>query len=150
MRYELDANGYVLAVFWGCHSGNCAEYIGTIPYGYTDLNDWSENALINAYYIENGNLVLDTERLTELEAKIEQETIDNEPLLRKDLYGTSDVLDTQYQNATAKGNVLVLTNVKKINPKVKITNIDCYKSSKVDIVTQGKNMLKNDGITANP
>lgn len=147
MRYRLDANGYVESVFWGCYSNGCAEYTGTIPYGYTDLNDWSENALINAYYIENGNLVLDTTRLKELEAKIEQDSIDNEPLLRKDLYGTSDVLDSQYQNETAKGNVLVLTNVKKINPKVKITNIDCYKSSKVDIVTQGKNMLKNDAIT---
>ena len=69
MRYELDANGYVLAVYFGCYSGTgqCAEYTGTIPNGYTDLNDWSENALINAYYIyENGNLVLDVERLKEL------------------------------------------------------------------------------------
>ena len=123
MRYRLDANGYVESVFWGCYSNGCAEYTGTIPNGYTDLNDWSENALINAYYIdENGNLVLDTERLKELEAKIEQDSIDNEPLLRKDLYGTSDVLDSQYQSKTAKGNVLVLTNVKKINPNIKNSN----------------------------
>ncbi len=147
MRYELDANGYVLAVYWGCHSGNCAEYTGTIPYGYTDLNDWSENALINAYYLVDGNLVLDTERLAELEAKIEQDTIDNEPLYRKDLYGTTDTLNGTYVNETAKGEILTLTNVKRINPKVKITNIECYDYSKIDIVTQGKNMLKNDAIT---
>ena len=61
MRYRLDANGYVESVFWGCYSNGCAEYTGTIPNGYTDLNDWSENALINAYYLVNGNLTLDEE-----------------------------------------------------------------------------------------
>lgn len=147
MRYRLDANGYVESVFWGCYSNGCAEYTGTIPNGYTDLNDWSENALINAYYLVDGNLVLDAEKLADLEAKIEQDSIDNEPLYRKDLYGTTDTLNGTYTNETAKGEVLALTNVKRINPKVKITNIDCYKSSKVDIVTQGKNMLKNDAIT---
>lgn len=147
MRYRLDANGYVESVFWGCYSNGCAEYTGTVPYGYTDLNDWSENALINAYYLVDGNLTLDSDKLKELEAKIEQDTIDNEPLYRKDLYGTNDVLDTQYQSKTATGKVLVIDNVKKINPKVKITDIECYDYSKVDIITQGKNMLKNDAIT---
>jgi hypothetical protein len=148
MRYRLDANGYVESVFWGCYSNGCAEYTGTVPNGYTDLNDWSENALINAYYIdEKGNLVLDSEKLKELEAKIEQDSIDNEPLYRKDLYGTSDVLEGTYTTRTVAGNVLALENVKKINPKVRITNIDCYKFNKIDIVTQGKNMLKNDGVT---
>ncbi len=143
MRYELDLNGYVLAVYWGCHSGNCAEYTGTVPSGYTDLNDWSENALINAYYIENGNLVLDTERLKELETKIEQDTIDNEPVLRKDLYGTTNVLETQYKSETATGQVIAIDNVKKINPKVKITNVNTY--DKIEVITQTKNMLVNDG-----
>ena len=52
MRYELDANGYILAVYFGCCSGTgqCKEYTGTVPSGYNDLNEWSENALINAYY----------------------------------------------------------------------------------------------------
>ena len=147
MRYRLDANGYVLAVFWGCHSGNCAEYTGTVPYGYTDLVDWSENALINAYYLVDGNLVLDTEKLADLEAKIEQDSIDNEPLYRKDLYGTTDTLNGTYTNEIAKGEVLAISNVKRINPKVKITDIECYDYSKIDIITQGKNMLNNDAIT---
>ena len=149
MRYKLDANGYILAVYFGCYSGTgqCAEYTGTVPNGYTDLNDWSENALINAYYIEKGNLVLDSNRLKELEAKIEQDSIDNEPIVRKDLYGSTDVLNEQYQSVTAKGQVIVANNVKKINPKVKITDIECYNYNKIDIITQGKNMLRNDGIT---
>lgn len=145
MRYRLDANGYVESVFWGCYSNGCAEYTGTVPYGYTDLNDWSTNALINAYYIdEKGNLKLDSDRLADLEAKIEQETIDNTPILYKDLYGTNNVLNTQYQSKTAIGEVIEAENVKKINPSVIFTNIDCYKNDKLDIVTQGRQMLTND------
>lgn len=34
MRYELDNNGYVNKVFFGCMSGNCKEYRGSIPDGY--------------------------------------------------------------------------------------------------------------------
>lgn len=125
MRYELDANGYILAVYFGCYSGTgkCIEYTGTVPTGYTDLNDWSDKAIINAYYInEAGNLALDRDRLAEIEAQVEQETIDNEAILRKDLYGTTNVLETQYKSETATGQVIAIDNVKKINPKVKITS----------------------------
>jgi hypothetical protein len=147
MRYELDANGYVLAVFWGCCSGECQEYTGTVPIGYNDLNEWSENALINAYYIdENGNLVLDASKLAELETKIEQDTIDNEPLLRKDLYGYTDAIKKQYIQKEAKGTVITIDNVEKINPIVKITDINCYEDNKIDIITQGRNMLKVNAV----
>lgn len=142
MRYELDANGYVKIVVWGCHTGNCAEYTGTVPSGYSNLTEWSEKAIINAYYInEQGNLTLDSNRLAELEAQIEQETIENQPVLYKDLYGTNNVLADQYQKLTVEDSVIEAENVKKINPEVFITNIN---SSKIDIVTQGKQMLKND------
>lgn len=141
MRYKTDANGYINEVFFGCYGNGCKEYTGTIPNGYTDLNDWSTNALINAYYLEDGNLVLDEERLVELESKIMEDTIDNEPLLRKDLYGSFDVLEEQYQTETATGKVIAIDNVKKINPKVKITNVT---ANKIEVITNTKNMLSND------
>lgn len=142
MRYELDANGYVKIVVWGCETGNCAEYTGTVPSGYSNLTEWSEKAIINAYYInEQGNLTLDSERLADLEAQIEQDAIDNQPILHKDLYGTNNVLADQYYRITASGNVIEAENVKKINPEVMITNVN---SPKIDIVAQGKQMLKND------
>ena len=50
MRYELDENGYVLNAFWGCYSENSQEYTGTIPSGYSNLKEWSEKAIINAYF----------------------------------------------------------------------------------------------------
>lgn len=150
MRYELDANGYVLSVYWGCNSGNCTEYEGIVPEGYDNLTDWSENAIINAYYInEEGNLTLDAERLAELEEQIEQDYIDNMPILYKDLYGTNNVLDDQYQKVTAEGLVIEADNVKKINPIVwgTIEDYELDDSFSIDIVTQGKQMLKNDAET---
>ena len=133
MRYKLDANGYVKTVAWGCSIGNCQEYLGTVPEGYDNLTEWSEEAIINAYYInDEGNLTLDAERLVELEEQIEQDYIDNMPILYKDLYGTNNVLDDQYQKATAEGLVIEADNVKKISPIVLFTNINCYKYNKID------------------
>lgn len=148
MRLELDANGYVLATFWGCCSNECIEYTGSIPKGYESYIDWDNNAIINAYYLdENGDLVLDGDKLLEIEFKIEQETMDNAPLYHKDLYGITGVFNGTYQSEKAEGNVIAIDNVKKINPIVKITNIECYEYNKIDIITQGKNMLRNNSKT---
>lgn len=149
MRYELDANGYVLAVYFGCYSGTgkCKEYTGTIPNGYKDLNDWSEKALINAYYInEEGNLTLDSDKLRELEEKIQVETIDNTPLYHKDLYGYTESINKQYTKKTATGKVIAIDEVKNIPPMIKLTNINCYEDNKLNIITQTKNMLRNDAV----
>lgn len=148
MRYELDVNGYVISVFWGCHSGNCQEYTGTVPLGYSNLIEWSENAYINAYYIDNeGNLILDTERELELQENEKIELIDNTPILAKDLYGSNEILDSQYEKQTATGTILKLSNVKNIAPKVKITGIDYLEYEDLKIYSQSYNMLKNDGKT---
>lgn len=152
MRYELDANGYIRTVAWGCSTENGTEYEGIVPEGYTDLIDWSENAIINAYYInDEGDLTLDAERLVELEEQIEQDYIDNMPILYKDLYGTNNVLDDQYQKASAEGLVIEADNVKKISPSVYVVldddTYDFMGAFSIDIVAQGKQMLKNDAET---
>ena len=148
MRYELDNEGYIKIVAWGCNTGNSEEYTGEVPIGYTSLIEWSENALINAYYInEEGNLTLDSERQEELELRIAQETAENTPVLQKDFAVTNEVVEKQYVSKTANGSLLVLDNVKKLDPYVKITDIECYKDNKIDIYTQTKNMLKNDAKT---
>lgn len=66
MRYELGSDGYISKVFFGCHSGNCTLYEGTIPSGYSTLEEWSEKANIQAYKIVNGQLVYDSARNNEL------------------------------------------------------------------------------------
>lgn len=149
MRYKLDINGYVCLVLWGCNSGDCQEYTGEIPAGYTSLVSWAENAVINAYYIDsNGNLVLDAQREKELKTLAERQAIDYSPVLRRDLYETQEVLDSQYikvMSSAVSKKILALENVKNIPPYVKLKNL-----SSADTITffaQTKNMLKNDAAT---
>lgn len=85
MRYELDENGYILAVFWGCHSGKCQEYTGTVPSGYSNLIEWSEKAIINAYYIVDGNLTLDSNRSYKLQLIQKQEAEENAHVTKKEM-----------------------------------------------------------------
>lgn len=149
MRYKLDINGYVCLVLWGSNSGDCQEYTGEIPAGYTSLVSWAENAVINAYYIDsNGNLVLDAQREKELKTLAERQAIDYSPVLRRDLYETQEVLDSQYikvMSSAVSKKILALENVKNISPYVKLKNL-----SSADTITffaQTKNMLKNDAVT---
>lgn len=66
MRYELDNEGYIKNVFFNCYTGQCSLYEGNIPSGYNSLEEWSENANIQAYKIEEGNLVYDEVREEQL------------------------------------------------------------------------------------
>lgn len=142
MKYKLDNAGYVCAVSFGCYLDNCAEYKGAVPTGYNNLDEWSTYACIQAYYIDSdGDLVLDSERLNELQTKQAQEAIDNAPLYRKDLYENDEVLDSQYIRQTETGKVIVLEDIKTIAPRVFITDIDPYEYSKLTMLTHGKNMM---------
>ncbi len=102
MRYELDGNGYVNKVFFGCHSGTCTEYTGDVPTGYESLEKWSEEANIRAYKIVDGQLVYDSAKDTELQnlyknqsytySTIEQKIgtwVDGKPIYRKYVSGTT-------------------------------------------------------------
>jgi hypothetical protein len=71
MRYELDENGYICKVFFGCHSGNCTLYEGEIPVGYETLEDWATQANIRAYKLVDGNLTYDIDRAVELQIQWE-------------------------------------------------------------------------------
>lgn len=77
MRYILDNEGYIetISFLYGieCNNKSCTEYTGEVPVGYNSLEEWNENSIIQAYKIENGNLVFDEAKATELEARWEQE-----------------------------------------------------------------------------
>lgn len=74
MRYILNNEGYVETISFTnpivCN-GSCTEYTGTIPEGYSSLLEWSENAVIQAYKITNGNLTHDPNKEAELEEQWE-------------------------------------------------------------------------------
>lgn len=148
LRYKLDWNGYVSAVAFGCYLDNCTEYKGEIPIGYSSLDEWATNACVNAYYLDSsGNLVIDYEKLAEIKRKEAQQAVDNAPLLRKDLYESEEILDSQYIKATASGEVITLDNIQTIIPRVKITGIQPYNYGQFEIFTNGKNLMPFDAVT---
>lgn len=138
MRYTLDENGYVKCVLWGCMSGDCQEYTGEVPAGYSSLADWAENACINAYYIENGNLVLDSLRQSNLQLLYEQQAIDYSPVLHKDLFETHEIIDAQYKKNTVRGLINVIEDARSLAPMVRV---DGLTADKITIFSQSKNML---------
>ena len=79
MRYILNNEGYVETVSFAnpivCN-GSCTEYTGTTPTGYSSLLEWSENAVIQAYKITNGNLTHDPTKEAELESEWQKIVID--------------------------------------------------------------------------
>jgi hypothetical protein len=55
--YILDDLGYIQEFssnHISCNNKNCIEYKGTIPSGYSSLEEWAINANIRAYKIVNG------------------------------------------------------------------------------------------------
>ncbi len=96
MRYILDTDGYVAYASVEneitCDGESCVLYSGTIPEGYTSIEDWMSEANINAYKIVDGNLVLDSARLAYLEAKEKSEENDNRHVTAKELY---DIINVQ-------------------------------------------------------
>lgn len=150
MRYKLDSNGYVASVAFGCYLGECLEYTGLVPVGYVSLDSWSETARVNAYYIDsNGNLVLDKERLAVLEDEEMQQMLDNAPLLRKDLYGSEEVQDSQYKKSSCEDYVMLLSNCMPLEAKVKISNVSTREQGKVLLYIQGLNMLPGKEFSEN-
>lgn len=145
MRYKLDSNGFIKYVLFGCYSGEGAEYSGTVPAGYDSLVDWADNAIINAYHLdENGNLMLDAQRMNYLQTMYEQQAIDYAPVLHKDLYATNEIIEAQYKKATATGSIITITNARGIAPMVKITGLT---GNSLSVFAQTKNMLRNDAIS---
>lgn len=71
MHIEVDKNGYVRCILYGCHTDACIEYTGAVPTQpekYKDIDDWADRAQINAYYLDDkGNLVYDASKVIEEE-----------------------------------------------------------------------------------
>lgn len=66
MHYIVNANNYIVTVTFGgdveCDWGGCTEYTGSVPTGYTSLEDWyaDEAEKLYRWKIVNGKLTLDS------------------------------------------------------------------------------------------
>lgn len=83
MRYILDDNNYIKAISFGsrmeCYGKECVEYTGSVPSGYSTLGEWASNAVIQAYYISEGELVYDAAKEDEIEAAAAEDAAYNKP-----------------------------------------------------------------------
>lgn len=119
MQYILDDNGYVYNAALGCtieceQYGPCTEYTGTVPAGYTSIEEWLDNANINAYKIVSGNLVLDPVKLAELESEEAREAEENRAITAKELYNvlkiSSEVNNEEFTAEKKGDNLMILEN----------------------------------------
>lgn len=73
MHFKFDENGYVCCILYGCMTDSCVEYTGLVPTEpevYEDMDDWANNAKVQAYYLnDQGNLIYDAERAASLPAE---------------------------------------------------------------------------------
>jgi hypothetical protein len=117
MRYEIDENNYISAVYFNCYGSACAEYTGSIPDGYTSLEDWASNANIQAYKIVDNNLVYDSVRDEQLQAQWEEELQNSTIKVIDNLNSTSET------NALSARQGKVL-NETKLNSSDSLTNTE--------------------------
>jgi hypothetical protein len=111
MRYILNNNGYIEAIAFGsaiiCNNNSCTEYVGTIPNGYSSLTEWSENAHIQAYKIEDGNLVYDSVR----DAELQEQWAREETACKPENYSTEEQVIGSYLNKPLYRRTIILNNI---------------------------------------
>lgn len=147
MRYDKDAKGYIKNCYWGCYTGTCVEYTGTVPTGYSSLENWADSVILNAWYINSsGNLALDSAREAELRAKQEQETVDYTPIVYKDLCQSIEGLAGQNVEARVIGKCAEITDGTKSMPYIELHNISGA-NGRIDLFSQGRQMLRDDSVS---
>jgi hypothetical protein len=156
MRYELNNDGYISKVFFGCQSGSCIEYTGTIPTGYETLEAWeeAEEDKLGAWKIVNGNLVFDNAKYAELKELYKKQEEDNHLVTGKELNEIKDAIEIlvdntkeRYKTDEAEGEVVLINDAQTSYANIKLTNIDPYSYNKIDLIVNGKNMLSNTAYT---
>lgn len=146
MRYQLDENGYIKVVNWGCTTGECTEYSGEVPSDYSDLEEWYSEANIRAYKIVDGNLVYDENRDNELQNQYEIEAEENSPAckrwVKEQLGKSSQVVIDEFSNNASGTSLIVLNDSGEYEiPELKITSETI---EECNVIVSNKNLLGID------
>lgn len=120
LRYILDKNSYVCHASLGglivCDLGECTEYNGEVPSGYSTIEEWYDREIekLNAWKIVEGNLVYDENRYSEIQKRCEKEEEENTPSThkwtREQLKKTSEVIVDEFSNNATGSSLVVLEN----------------------------------------
>lgn len=148
MRYELNNEGYVLNVFFGCSSGNCTGYEGDVPEGYNSLEEWADTANIRAYKIVDGNLVYDENKDKELQAQYEKENEENclatKAYVESKLGVGNQIIIDEFSNLAQGLNIVKLEN----SGEYTIPGILAISSGEeVNLIASNKNLLRIDAVS---
>lgn len=153
-RYILDSDGYICHGSFGglivCNLGECTEYDGEIPNGYSTIEEWFDGEIdkLNAWKIIENNLVFDENKYNELQIKYQKELEENENAtkgwVRKQGNKTESIVIDELSNEI-EGSSLILLNDSGNYPIDKI-DIECEDEtiSNIKVISSNKNLL---GIT---
>ena len=154
LRYILDNDGYISHTSLGglivCNLGECTEYDGEIPNGYSTIEEWFDGEIdkLNAWKIVENNLVFDENKYNELQIQYQKELEENETAtkgwVRKQGNKTESIVIDELSNEI-EGSSLIVLNDSGNYPIDKI-DIECEDEtiSNIKVISSNKNLL---GIT---
>ncbi len=126
MRYILNDDGYIDEISFDnvleCKNKICIEYTGSIPTGYTSLEEWSENAIIQAYKVESGNLVYYQAKETELQSLWNNQKQSNNPILQKNIKNSRTTSDTDTYSCNYINGYVLYNNNEGTNENITLSD----------------------------
>ncbi len=156
LRYILDKNGYVCHASLGglivCDLGECTEYTGEIPKGYSTIEKWYDKEIdkLNAWKIVDGNLVYDAAKYKGLQklCKIQEEenSCASHKWVKDRLKVSSSVVTDELSSTKNGTSLLVLYDAG--NYEIPELKIECTSSNNVNVISSNKNILGIDFITS--
>lgn len=167
MRYILNNDGYIFDVSFGaeisCSLGDCTEYTGAIPEGYSSLEEWHDEEIdrLNAWKIINGNLVFDSNKASELEAICNEQAENNRCVTKKELDTALADIGTGGEVVASNSNEIkmmlpvhtvagkIVKTVDSSTYEVKRIEITSDKdiSNKITLISSTPNLLPSEAVT---
>lgn len=155
MRYQLDNEGYLIEVNFGCTTGMCTEYTGIVPEGYETIEEWYEDncECVRSWKIVDGNLVYDASKDYKLQVLYEQEAYNNAHVSKKEMgmVSTEEInpyTDLFPSHQSAGGYITYLNEEfnKVGNLPTEEVNLTLHEEQKLDLIELefiGNNFLPN-------
>ena len=156
LRYILDKNGYVCHASLGgliiCDLGECTEYTGEIPNGYSTIEEWYDKEIdkLNAWKVVENNLVYDENKYKELQTlyKIQEEenTTATHRWVKDRLKVSNNVVTDELSSGKSGTSLIVINDAGAYEiPELKI---ECTSSDNVNVISSNKNILGIDFVTS--
>lgn len=158
LRYILNNDGYVchcsIGAYIVCDLGECTEYNGEIPDGYTTLQEWYDTQIeekkLNAWKVVDGNFVFDENKCNELQAlyeiQEEENTLATHKWVRNQAGKESTIIIDEFSTNVSDSKVVVLENSGSYDiPEIVVSGEDA--TGDVNVIVSNRNLLKNDALT---